>query len=112
MATKDVTKVISIAALLLMPSIGLAVNWYNKKVALLQPSYDGADCFYFTLEGVAEADPTKPGDPLFAIPRTQYGAKEAYATLLSAKLTGQTVYVITRGTLSCGYASVSQVWVQ
>ncbi len=110
MKTKDVMKVVAIVALLSVPSISLAVNWPNKKVGLLQPTYDGADCFYFTLEGVAEADPATPGNPLFAIPRTQFGAKEAYATLLSARLSGQTASVITRGTLSCGYASVSQLW--
>jgi len=75
-------------------------------------SYDSADCFYFTLQGVSEADPAKPGDPMFAIPRTQYGAKDAYAMLLAAKISGEPVVVKTRGTLACGYAAVAEVQMQ
>jgi hypothetical protein len=85
------------------------LDWNGKTVAMLSSTYDGADCIYFTLEGVSEADPVKPGDPTFAFPRSQYGSKDAYAMLLAAKLTGQPVRVLTRGTLSCGYASVAQV---
>jgi len=103
---------VALAALAAAPTLGLAVNWLNRSVGQLQSTYDGADCIYFTLEGVAEADPVKPGDAWFAIPRTQYGAKDAYAMLLAAKLTGKTVFVSTRGTLSCGYAAVSQVLMQ
>lgn len=103
---------IAAAVLTTVPALALAVNWTSRTVGQLQSTYDGADCIYFTLEGVAEADPAKPGDPWFAIPRTQYGAKDAYAMLLAAKLTGKTVFVSTRGTLSCGYAAVSQVLMQ
>jgi hypothetical protein len=85
------------------------LDWNGKQVAMLSSTYDGADCIYFTLEGVAEADPVKPGDPTFAIPRTQNGSRDAYAMLLSAKLAGQPVRVLTRGTLTCGYASVAQI---
>jgi hypothetical protein len=88
------------------------LDWPNKNVAMLSSTYDGADCIYFTLQGVTEADPVKPGDPTFAIPRTQYGAKDAYAMLLSVKLAGGTVRVLTRGTLSCGYASVAQIMIE
>jgi len=88
------------------------IDWPGKSVAMLSSTYDGADCVYFTLVGVAEADPIKPGDPTFAIPRSQYGANDAYAMLLSSKLTGQPVRVITRGTLACGYASVAQIVMQ
>jgi hypothetical protein len=88
------------------------LDWPNKSVGMLSSTYDGADCFYFTLQGVPEADPIKPGEPTFAIPRTQYGAKEGYAMLLSAKLSGRTVRVLTRGTISCGYASVAEVMME
>src|SRR5712691_9984405 len=60
MKTTHVMKVVAVAVLLSVSSIGVGVNWSNKKVGLLQGTYDGADCFYFTLEGVAEADPAKP----------------------------------------------------
>lgn len=101
-----------ILAASLSPEATFAVNWAGKRVGQLQSTYDGADCIYFTLEGVTEADPIKPGDPFFAIPRSQYGAKDAYAMLLAAKISGQTVLVSTRGTLACGYAAVSQVIMQ
>ena len=104
-------KSIALIILLASPSVVLAVNWYNKSMGQLQSMYDGADCIYFTLGGVSEADPVKPGDPWFAIPRSQYGAKDAYAMLLSAKLSGQVVNVATRGTLSCGYATAGSVWI-
>ena len=111
MKAQDIFKVISVAALISASSIGSAVQYHtNKNVGQLSSTYDGADCFYFTLAGVGEADPVKPGDPNFAIPRTQYGAKDAYAMLLSAKLTGRAVTVMTRGTISCGYASVAQIF--
>jgi hypothetical protein len=94
------------------PALALAVNWTDRTVGQLQSTYDGADCIYFTLEGVAQADPVDPGVPWFAFPRTQHGAKDAYAMLLAAKLTSKTVFVSTHGTLSCGYAAVSQVLMQ
>ena len=92
-------------------SIGsAATSWLGKNVGTLQSTFEGADCFYFTLEGVSQADPILPGSPWFAIPRTQYGAKDAYAMLLSAKLSGQPVNVVTNGAAACGLAAVSQVY--
>lgn len=75
-----------VSAVVLMPSAGFAMlDWPNKTVAMLSSTYDGADCYYFTLQGVSEADPIKPGDPTFAFARTQYGAKDGYAMLPSCK---------------------------
>ena len=92
------------------PLIGNAtVDWYGKTVAMVSSTYDGADCVYFTLNGVTEADPIKPGDPTFAFPRSQFGSKDGYAMLLAAKIAGQPVRVVTRGTLACGYAAVAQI---
>lgn len=106
-------KAIICCALIGAPSMVFsAVTWTGKTVGQLISSHDGADCIYFTLEGVAEADPVAPGFAWFALPRAQYGAKDAYAMLLSAKLSGQTVSVVTRNTLSCGYATAGQVMMQ
>lgn len=110
MNVKTALTIFAIAISVCAPSFGMV--WSNKNVGRLSSTYDSADCIYFTLEGVTEADPIKPGDPMFAIPRTQYGAKDGYAMLLSAKLTGQPVFVVTRGTLACGYASVAQILMQ
>jgi hypothetical protein len=103
-------RMLTMVAMVSIPLICNAMlDWNGKQVAMISSTYDGADCIYFTLEGVAEADPVKPGDPTFAIPRSQFGSKDAYAMLLSAKLTGQSVRVLTRGTLACSYAAVAQI---
>lgn len=90
-----------------------AVVWSAKPVGQLSSTYQNSDCILFTLEGVSEADPGVPGNPWFAIPRSQYGSKDAYAMLLSAKLSGQTISIATNGSsAACGYAGVYQVWMQ
>jgi len=106
-------KVAVLALCSIAPSVGFAASWINKNVAAPQSMYKPADCFYFTLEGVAEADPAIPGNAWFAIPRSQYGAKDSYALLHAAKLSGQPVVVATTGSVSsCGYAEVLQVYIQ
>jgi hypothetical protein len=87
-----------------------AVGWVGKPVYQLQPDHYAADCYYFTLNGVAEADPVRLGSPWFAVNRaTHPGAKDLYAALLAARLTGTAITVVTTGTLECGYAGVSYV---
>ena len=103
---------VAIAAVAAPVMCSAALDWPGKTVAMLSSTYDGADCIYFTLEGVPEADPVKPGDPTFAIPRSQFGSKDGYAMLLAAKVAGQRVRVVTRGTLACGYAAVAQILMQ
>jgi hypothetical protein len=82
---------------------------HDATVAMLQAMNTSTDCFFFILTGVTQADPVKPNDPWFAIPRTQNGAKDAYAMLLSAKVAGSVVQVQTTGQLACGYAAVGYV---
>ena len=80
------------------------------KVAVIQGLSITQDCVYFTLEGVATADPVAPNNPYFAVARSQYGSKDAYAMLLVAKTTGASVRATTTGATVCGgYAQVSQV---
>jgi hypothetical protein len=86
-----------------------AVIYENKMIGTIQPFIAGDNCFYFTLQGVTEADPVKPGSPWFAISRSDTGAKDAMATLLSAKYQGIAIRVFSNGTLTCGYASASVV---
>jgi hypothetical protein len=89
---------------------GSAADW-TAKVGQLQSTNVGLDCFYFTLNGIAAADPALGNNsPWFAIPRAQYGAKDAYAMLLAAKLSDVSVRVSTTGGTICGgYAQVSQM---
>jgi hypothetical protein len=95
-----------------LPAIALATTHSNKAVGQIQVTHAAEDCFWFSLEGVTEADPVTAGNPWFAIPRTQYGARDAYAALLAAKLSGQTVTVTTNGSVSCGYATAYVVTIQ
>ena len=86
-----------------------AVNHAPRTVGQLIATYDSGDCVIFTLSGLAEADPRVPAIPWFAIPRSQFGAKDAYAMLLAARLAGQAVEVRTSNDIACGYIRVSHV---
>ena len=91
-----------------LPSV--AADW-TAQVAQVQSTNLGLDCFYFTLNGITVADPALGNNsPWFAVPRTQYGAKDAYAMLLTAKATAAQVRVTTTGSTICGgYAQISQM---
>ncbi len=65
---------------------------------------------YFTLSGVADADPALGiSSPWFAMVRSGDDAKAVYATLLAAKATGASVRITTTGSAVCGYAQVGSV---
>ena len=87
--------------------------WSSKTIAKLQPDHLTDQCYFFSLDGVAEADPVRSGSPWFAVDRNNHpGAKELYATLLTARLTGTPVTVLTTGSMVCGYATISYVVLQ
>lgn len=71
---------------------------------------DTRPCAFFTLSGVSQADPAAPGG-WFGLPKAHSQYKETFALLLSAKLAGKTVYVVTAGGISssCGVAEVLSV---
>jgi len=101
---------IAIAAIAnLLSTAAFATSDQTAQVALLQASWISYDCFYFTLAGVSVADSAVPGGAAwFAMPRSQVGANQAFATLLAVKATGGTVRVITTGSAVCGgFAQVS-----
>jgi hypothetical protein len=93
-------------------SIASAATYSSRTVGQLISTFDSGDCIIFTLEGVSEADSRVPGAPWFAIPRTQFGAKDGYAMLLAAKLTGEALEVRTGTEMACGYIKVSHVIMQ
>ncbi len=82
-------------------------------VGIIKSPTPTANCAYFELVGVAQADPISPSNPWFAIPATQNGFAEVYASLVAAKIAGTTVSVLTTGALaggSCGtFAGVDSV---
>lgn len=98
-----------LSASLLFASVAASPPSYtNKQVDLIQPDHPNSDCFYFTLQGVAVADPAINSSPWFAVDRTTHkGANQLYATLLAAKASGMAIDVWTSGAITCGYASVS-----
>lgn len=110
MRFRDVLRIALLGGLISLPTIAFGASWSGKSVGHLQASAAEADCFFFTLEGVTEADAVRPGSPWFAVSRSQYGARDAYAMLLVAKLTGQPINISTNGTLSCGFATANAVW--
>ena len=113
MHTRSVFVALSLITMISMSGVASAVTWQDRQVGVLQ-SVAGADCVFFTLVGVAEADPARPGDPWFSMPRSQSGAKDLYAMLLAAKLSGQAVTVQTTGSTSsscAGYVSIAAAWI-
>jgi hypothetical protein len=70
-------------------------------------------CYYFTLSGVAQADPSVPNNPWFAIStNSNVSAKEEFALILTARVTGTPVSaVVTTGAADpdCGNAKVSSI---
>jgi hypothetical protein len=98
----------AVIALAAVYSTGAQSATWTAPIQGLQ-SLATTDCFYFTLNGITVAEPTLGNNsPWFAIPRDQIGAKDAYAMLLAAKLSGIPVNVITTGSTVCGgYAQVS-----
>ncbi len=77
----------------------------DKAISIVQSPTPTNDCLYFTLVGVAQADPISANNPWFAVPRSHSGFKESLAILLAAKLSQQRVTVETTGTVaggSCG----------
>ena len=99
-------------ALMSVTSVCPATVYPGKTVATIQAFYYGADCFYFTLVGVVPADDHVSGSPIFAVSRSQPGAKDALAALMTAKVASLTVQVSTTGTAVCGYAGISEVVIE
>lgn len=96
--------------------IACANQQWTATVQQLQPPLSNQDCVFFTLTGVSQADPISAGSPWFAVPSTQTGFNQVYATLLAAKVSGGTLLVSTSGALAggdCGnYAGVYYVVLQ
>jgi hypothetical protein len=88
-----------------------AIGDWTAPVEVLQSTYIGSDCIYFTLHGVSVADPALPSTGAwFAMPRTQNGSRDAYAMLLTAKVSGLPVRVSTTGAIACGYPQVASIY--
>jgi hypothetical protein len=70
-------------------------------------------CYYFTLAGVTQADPSVPNNPWFAIStNANIGAKEQFSLILTARVTGTPVgAVVTTGAADpdCGNAKVNSI---
>ena len=87
-----------------------AEGWFPGRSVSYLSGGDSRPCAFFTLEGVAQADPAQPNVGWFVLPKTHPQFKETYALLLVAKVTGRTVNVTTSGLIdACGHAQVISV---
>ena len=82
---------------------------HTDKVVEAVHSPDHRACLFFSLAGVATADPITPNMNWFSVPMTHPGFKEIVAILISARTSGQPVTVYTTGNSVCGHASVSAI---
>jgi hypothetical protein len=116
--TRNVLRIIvaSIEMSALIPATSSAAQFYTATIAQLQAPSFNQDCIWFSLTGIAQADPIVPNSPWFALARTQTGFNEIYAMLLATKMSGATIAILTTGTnaggVCNGYAGVAQVTAQ
>jgi hypothetical protein len=99
-----------IAAMALTTLIGsraeAEASW-KQSVMILELPDPNHNCIFFTLFDVAEADPSIPGSPWFAIPMSQNGSSEMYNLLLRSKLEGLPIGVVTSGAPAAGCTAIS-----
>lgn len=93
----------ALAALLSGPS--QAAFYSGKQVG--EVHVDNRPCIFFQLKGVGEADPVTPAIPWFALPTGDANYQTYVSLILSAKISGQPVFVSTDGTTSCGHATIT-----
>jgi hypothetical protein len=116
--TENILRIIvaSIGMSALTPTPSSAAQFYTSTIGQLQAPSFNQDCIWFTLTGVAQADPIVPNSPWLALARTQTGFNEIYAMLLATKMSGATVAILTTGVNAGGvcsaYAGVAQVTAQ
>lgn len=101
-------KVSLVAAMGLICSTATA-DHYVSTVGELQPNHSTLDCFFFKLDGVTQTNPLSPNPGWFAVARSSVGAKEAYAAVLAARLTGMPIRVTTGGGLACSYPEATYI---
>src|SRR5829696_6099083 len=77
---------------------------YIQRVGAIQSPSAGYECTFFTLDGVAVADPSVAPHAWVALPKAHNGYKEALLVLHMAKTTGGNVRVGIGGSVCGGYA--------
>lgn len=78
---------------------------FGKTISLLEAA--DSSCIFFQLSGVTEANPAVPSGVWFGIDKNQGNAKEMYALLLSARISGTSLArVLTNEQLVCGVSKV------
>ena len=109
MNTKRSLLVIAAMALMTLsgPRAEAEASWENAIVSVLELPDPNHNCIFFTLVDVAEADPSIPGSPWFAIPMSQNGSLEMYDLLLRSKIEGLPIGVVTSGAPAAGCTAIS-----
>jgi hypothetical protein len=98
-----------IAAAAVSPVASASGPYVGATITVIQTPTPTANCFYFMLAGVGEADPVAPGNAWFAVPSTQIGFAQLYAIVIAAKLAGNPVSVATAGGTCGTFAGVDHV---
>jgi hypothetical protein len=108
--SKTIVKLIGFVGIstVLGSQVSYAATHTSKTIHSLQ--VDTRACAFFTLDGVSVADSTVSSAVWFALPKSASNFAEMNAMLLSAKLSARPVSVSTDGTSSCGYATVTVIW--
>lgn len=103
----------AVCAGLAITSSVYATDWYEKKVNQVQINAANG-CLYFTLEGVAQADPVTPGQPWFTLEPSNASHSAMLSILMVAYASKVPVKVATTGikTPVCGYSQVQYVRLQ
>jgi hypothetical protein len=93
---------VALSLAIFLAPVALGASSYTAAVDMIEAPSASADCVYFTLVGVSQADPVAPGAPWFAVPRAHPGMREIFTILLAAQKTGSTVWVQTTGAAAGG----------
>lgn len=70
---------------------------------------DTRPCFFFTLQGINQADPIVSGSPVFALDRNDSFSTDHFAILLTSLANKSEISVQTSGKAVCGHATVLSV---
>lgn len=84
-------------------------GWQINKTPTAVFADGSRDCVFFMLDGVAEADPVRPGAPWFALQRSHPHFSELFALLLTARANRVPLNVETNGTTVSSCSSLAAV---
>ena len=98
----------AVVTILMSASSATAGTLHSNKI-VNQVQIDGRPCLFFTLQGVAQADPVHPSAAHFAVSTDHPNYATMVSILLSAKMGRASVTVSTTGSLACSHPAVDGI---